>query len=170
MLPTQTTIPTQLSAKGVSVVEIKHCTVDDFFTHPGSLALLTEYAAESSIAGMPSPDPNRAAYTALERNGAMALLVALDPAGGLLGFLTLLVSANPHYSAVIGVVESFFVGSTHRKTGAGLGLLRAAERIAGECGAAGFLISAPYGGRLAEVLERHGDYRESNRVFFKALA
>lgn len=150
-------------------MEIRHFTVDDFFGHQGLSALLAEYAAESSIAGMPSPKPNVDIYRRLEASGAALCLGAVE-GDELVGFLTLLVSLNPHYSAVIGVAESLFVAGAHRKSGAGLRLLREAEAVSKACGAVGFLVSAPYGGRLAEVLEASRSYRETNRIFFKALA
>ena len=69
----------------------------------------------------------------------------------------------------LAVVESYFVASKHRKSGAGLALLREAERIASDRGAHALLVSAPHGGRLADVMPRVG-YRETNRVFFRSLA
>jgi GNAT superfamily N-acetyltransferase len=150
-------------------VEIKQCTVDEFFAHPGASALLAEYAAESAIAGMPTPNPNAERYAVLVQAGAAVPLVAFD-GDDMLGFLVLLVALNPHYSAVIGVVESIFVASARRKTGAGLRLLREAENLAQSRGAVGFLVSAPLGGRFAEVLEAHGAYRETNRIFFRGFA
>jgi GNAT superfamily N-acetyltransferase len=72
----------------------------------------------------------------------------------------------PHYSVRIAVGESFFVSAEHRKTGAGLKLLKAAEDYAKEINSSGLLISAPLGGNLAEILP-HVGYVETNRVFFK---
>lgn len=148
--------------------EIRHSTVDEFFAHPDAPALLAEYAIEASIPGLPAPHPYRTAYNALERSGAMSLLVATD-GDRLLGFLALIVSVNPHYAAMIGVTESYFVAQAHRKSGAGMRLLHAAENLARQSGAEGLLISAPAGGRLAEVLDGYGEYRETNRVFFRGL-
>ena len=62
--------------------------------------------------------------------------------------------------------ESFFVEMSQRKSGAGLKLLRTAEKFAKDFGAPGIFISAPYGGTLAEVLPM-AKYRETNRVFYK---
>lgn len=149
-------------------MEIKQCTVDEFFAHPGVRELIAEYAVESSIAGMPTPRPNEGQYRVLIEAGFAHALVAVE-GDDMLGFLVLLVSLNPHYSAVIGVVESFFVASARRKSGAGLRLLREAEHLAQSRGAVGFLVSAPFGGRLAEVLETHSAYQETNRVFFRGL-
>jgi GNAT superfamily N-acetyltransferase len=148
--------------------EVRRITVDEFFAHPDAAALLDEYAAESSIVGMPTPQPARPLYETLEASGAMHVLAAFD-GDAMLGFLALLVSLNPHYNAVIGVTESYFVAREHRKSGAGLRLLHAAERLADERGAVGLLISAPAGGRLAEVLDGYGEYRETNRVFFRGF-
>jgi GNAT superfamily N-acetyltransferase len=86
-----------------------------------------------------------------------------------IGFLTLICIPLPHYSVPVAVSESFFVASVHRATGAGLALIREAERIARGLGALGLLISAPAEGRLAAVLDAKPDYRPTNRVFFKGL-
>lgn len=150
-------------------MEIREISFDQLFADPATAALFAEYADESSIAGMPPPRPNEAQYLAIAQAGFAHVLAAFS-GGEMIGFITLLVSPNPHYSVVIGVVESFFVAHSHRATGAGLRLLRAAEARATERGAVGFLVSAPYGGRLADVMQALSSYRETNRVFFKAIA
>jgi GNAT superfamily N-acetyltransferase len=86
----------------------------------------------------------------------------------LVGFVTVLTHIMPHYGVPISITESFFVAGSHRKTGAGYKLLRAAERYAKDRGSSGLLISAPSGGRLAEVLPKAG-YKETNVVYFKRL-
>jgi GNAT superfamily N-acetyltransferase len=147
-------------------IAIRPITVAQFFDAPNCDALLAEYAAESATEGLPAPEPHRAIYEAMEQSGMFHLIGAFE-GDELAGFLVLLVSVNPHYSAVIAVTESYFVASAHRKAGAGLALLHEAEALAAKLGAVGFLVSAPSGGRLAEVLPRMG-YRETNRVFFRA--
>lgn len=144
------------------------CTLGDVFDSPDAAALLSEYARESAIDGLPAPTPCREIYAHIEQTGALHLFSAMHD-GKLIGFLALLVSVNPHYSTPLAVTESYFVASEYRYTGAGMGLLRAAEEHAAKLGAAGFLVSSPSAGRLSEILPRTG-YRETNRVFFKALA
>lgn len=130
--------------------------------------LAAEYIRESLIDGMPQPAPDWNAYAALEAAGLLhAFAAGID--GELVGFLGLLVSKVPRYAAPIATSESFFVAMAHRKSGAGLKLLSAAEAKARELGCAGLLVSAPAGGALAEVLPRRG-YAETNRVFFKEVA
>lgn len=147
--------------------DIRPCSVDQFFAHPNAAALLAEYGAESRIHGLPAPTPHPDTYRLIEQSGAMHVFAALD-GEALIGFIVLLISFNPHYSARIGVVESFFVTNEHRKTGAGLRLLRAAEARAFEIGATGLLVSAPAGGRLEHVMSRQ-PYRQTNSVFFRGL-
>ncbi len=147
---------------------IRQISVDDFFAHHDAPALLAEYAAESAIDGLPTPTPDQAKYQLIERTGALHVLAAFQ-GDTLLGFLALLVSFNPHYSTQLAVVESFFVGSAYRRTGAGLKLLKKAENVASMEHADGLLISAPVNGRLAAVMDGHGSYRETNRVFFRSL-
>lgn len=149
-------------------MEVRQITVEEFFAHPDAPALLAAYARESSIGGLPPARPDETMYQLLEGTGRFRVFAAMADAA-LLGFVTLLVSNNPHYSAVIGVSESLFVAPEHRNTGAGMALIRQAKAAAREAGAAGFLMSAPSGGQLAQVLERM-DCHETNRVFFWGLA
>jgi GNAT superfamily N-acetyltransferase len=130
---------------------------------------MAEYVVESAIPGMPPPTLDRGAYHLLERTGAATMLSATE-GEALLGFLHLLVYRNPHYSAQLAVVESYFVAKEHRSTGAGLALRREAERVASELGAVGMIIVAPVGGQLARVLSKIPEYAASNTAFFRKLA
>ncbi|CAN5191924.1 GNAT family N-acetyltransferase [soil metagenome] len=135
---------------------------------PSFLELAAEYAAESQIKGLPPPTTDMTAYRRLEAAGLLhAFSATVD--GELAGFLTLLVALHPRYAVPLATSESHFVGKAHRKTGAGLKLLAAAEAKAREMGTPGLLVSAPLGGSLAEVLPRRG-FSETNRVFFKGFA
>lgn len=134
---------------------------------PGLAALLAEYAAESSIAGMPPPAARMESYRELDQRGLLQVLSATRD-GRLIGFLTLLAPVLPDYGVPVAVSESFFVARAHRGTGAGLKLLRAAEALARRLGSPGLLVSAPFGGDLFKVLPRVG-YAETNRVFFKKV-
>lgn len=135
---------------------------------PGIASLLAEYAAESAIAGLPPPRAQVEVYRLLEAQGGLHVLVARHE-GRLIGYITVLASLLPHYSISVAVSESFFVARAHRGTGAGLKLLRAAERLAHQLGSPGLLVSAPFEGDLFKVLPRVG-YTETNRVFFKKVS
>lgn len=129
--------------------------------------ILNEYAAESSIDGMPCPLPNAEMYKTLEKSGTLIVFSAfLDKC--LIGYITVLTTYLPHYSALTSIIESFFVSAYYRKTGAGLKLLHEAEKFVQSIGSVGCLISAPKGGILADVLPRCG-YKETNLVFFRRL-
>lgn len=131
-------------------------------------SLLAEYAEECRLAGLPEPEPHRAIYEQLEDAGVFTL-IGYRYEGQLIGFIGLLVSMNPHYSQLIGAAESLFVAERYRKTGAGLALLREAEREARGKGAVALLLSAPYGGKLAEVMYRKPEYQPTNEVFMRVL-
>jgi GNAT superfamily N-acetyltransferase len=151
------------------MVEVQECTALAFGAYPQVGALVAEYAAESSIDGLPTPKPHEPSYLRLERAGIMHVLIALVD-GAVVGFLVLLVNMNPHYGEKLAVIESFFVGKAHRKSGAGGRLLRRAEEIGRERGAIGLLLSAPVNSVLARIMEQGKRYRETNRVFFRSLA
>lgn len=147
---------------------IRKCTIDEIESSANFTGLLDEYAAESSIGGLPHPCAKMQMYKDLETVGAITPVGAFIH-NELVGFITVLSPVMPHYSVRVAVGESFFVAKEHRKSGAGLKLLRAAELYAKETGACGLLISTPFGGNLAQVMP-HVGYAETNRVFFKALS
>jgi GNAT superfamily N-acetyltransferase len=116
---------------------------------------------------MPRTAPNWDAYRQFEAAGILHPIAArLD--GVLIGFIGVLLAPLPRHSVPIATTERFFVLKAHRKTGAGLKLLRAAEEKARALGSPGLLVTAPFAGDLFQVLPRVG-YAETNRVFFKSL-
>ena len=147
---------------------IRECTISELEQEPNIHTILDEYAAESSIKGLPTPKALVQTYKNLEASGALHVIGAYINST-LIGYITVLSPVMPHYSAVVSVTESYFVMAEYRSTGAGLKLLRAAEQYAESIGSAGLLVSAPTGGRLAEVLPRVG-YNLTNQVFFKGFA
>ena len=150
------------------MLEIRPTTVAELEAAPNFSALLDEYAAESSIAGLPHPKAKLDTYKIMESSGMFKVFGAWY-SGELVGFIAVLTCILPHYSEYISVTESFFVSARSRNTGAGLKLLCQAEAIARDLKSKGLLVSAPSGGSLASVLKCL-DYKETNRVFFKAVA
>lgn len=149
-------------------MNIQPRTVDEIAAAPNFDALLAEYAAESALEGLPPPSARLETYRKLEMGGLLHVLAAIHE-GALIGFISVLAAQLPHYGIGVAVSESFFVAKAHRHTLAGLRLLAAAELKAKELGSPGLLVSAPFGGKLFEVLPKLG-YTETNRVFFKRVA
>lgn len=148
-------------------ITIKPITADEFEQADDLVELLAQYAVESSIHGLGEINVRFDIYRQMEAVGALHTLAAYRE-GRMVGFLALLVSVLPHYGALTATTESFFVTQSARAGGTGLRLLRAAEDKARELGAVGLLVSAPAGGRLAQVMPRIG-YGHTNEVFFKGL-
>lgn len=147
------------------MLTVRPCTIAEIIGDQAFPALHREYAAEASLAGLPPPTEKLATYRAIEASGVFQAYGAfLD--GALVGFVALLTPVIPHYGVAIAVTESLFVARAHRRSGAGLRLIRAAEAHARAQGSPGLLVSAPTGGRLAQVLPGLR-YRETNRVFLK---
>ena len=146
---------------------IKKCTASEVIHNHAFPALRAEYAAESAVRGLPDPAEKEAMYQLMEANEAFQLFGAFLGAE-LIGFVAVLAPVLPHYGRVIAITESLFVAAAHRKTGAGMALIRQAERYAREIGSPGLFVSAPSGGRLCAILPRIG-YRETNRAFLKTL-
>ena len=149
-------------------LSIRKCTVFEIENAPNFSALLAEYATELVVDGAPPFSAKMEMYHALEKTGSFQVLGAYLE-DKLIGFVTVLVSVFPHVGVLMAVTESLFVAKEYRKTGAGLKLIRAAETYAYERDAPCLLVSAPFGGNLAEVLP-HVGYAETNRVFCRKLA
>lgn len=148
---------------------VRQISVAEAFANRDFPALCREYAKESAIAGLPDPQEKLSAYQLLENSGSTAFTLYGAFTGDVLaGFIALLTPVLPHYGIAIAVAESLFVGSNYRKTGAGMLLIRRAEKRAREMRSPGLLFSAPTGGRLSVLLPRIG-YRETNRVYLKEL-
>lgn len=87
---------------------IRPCTVAEVLHAPNFGQIAEEYGAESSIKGMPHPLAKMDMYVQLEAAGALTAFGAfVDDLP--VGFITVLSTAMPHYSAVLSVSESFFV-------------------------------------------------------------
>lgn len=150
-----------------SMAEVRQFTFNDLESNPKFKELCDEYAAESSIDDMPQIDPHLPMYRQLEAAGVLHAFGAFS-GDELVGFLLMLISPVPHYSAVVANTESFFVRDGHRKGGTGVRLLKMAEEHAKNLGAVGVFVSAPSGGRLSRAMPLLG-FHETNRVFFRKL-
>ena len=148
-------------------LRIEACCVADIEASPDFPALADEYAAETLLDGMPPPTARWPTYHTLEDAGLLSVFAAKE-GEALLGFISVLATPLPRYAEPVAMCESFFVAKAYRRSGAGLRLLRAAERKAREIGSRGLTVNAPYAGRLFEVLPRLG-YGEAARVFFKKV-
>lgn len=146
---------------------LRKCTIAEIESAPNITQILEEYASESAIKGLPHPFAKVDTYKHLESTNSIYVVGAFF-SDKFIGYIIMLSPILPHYSVRVAVVESFFVAKEHRGTGAGLKLLHEVENQAKAAGACGILVSAPFGGNLAEVLP-HVGYAETNRVFFKGV-
>jgi GNAT superfamily N-acetyltransferase len=149
------------------MLEVKKSTVSEIEAAPNFSELLAEYAKELVVEGAPPFSAKLEMYHQLENLGALQVFGAFFD-NALIGLVTVLVTILPHCGVMMAVTESLFVFREFRGTGAGLKLIRVAEDNAKERGSPCLLISAPFGGDLAEVLP-HVGYTETNRVFFRNL-
>lgn len=151
---------------GMSIA-IRPCRVADIQQAPNIDALVSTYAEESLNQAIGPANPQWDTYRHLEEIGLMRVVGAFD-GDTLVGFVFVLVSVLPHFGKPVASSESVFVRPESRKHGTGTRLLRAAETMAKEMGADGFLVSAPTGSRLERIMPHQG-YRETNRVFYRDL-
>lgn len=151
------------------MLTIQDSTVAQLEAAPTFKALLDEYGAESAIAGLPPPSAEMERYRVLEGVGVLHVISATFD-DELIGLATVLYAPLPHYAgAAVAASESIFVRPARRNTGAGLRLIKAAERKAAALGCENFMPSAPVGSDLERVLSRLG-YRPTNTVFLKKVA
>lgn len=149
-------------------MNVKPCSVDEFFSYPNLCELFEEYRKEADRGGYGKPSVQVNMYKTLESAGILKAIVA-ERDGILIGFIALLVSVVPHFGKVIASTESFFVIESERKNGAGIRLLRLAEKEARNMGSVMFYSTAPVGGRLEKLLPNLG-FEKTNVVFGKRLA
>lgn len=149
-------------------ITIKQISFAEFQAAPNLADLLAGYARESALPELGGIDPQWAMYERMESAGVAVLLAAFSD-DVLVGFLVLIVSVVPHFGRAIASTESIYVAPEHRKSGAGMRLLHEAESIARGTDAVGLYVSAPHGSQLAEVLDKHKSYRETNHLFFRGL-
>lgn len=148
-------------------IEVKRVPLALIERAPELPALLAEYGAESGNDAIGPVRPQLPTYRGMETAGLFYALAAHHD-DKLIGFLFLLTPVLPHYGQKVAVVESYFVASAHRGTGAGNRLRQMAENLATGVDAMGIMFSAPTGGVLEKVLPGSG-YSDKARVFFKAL-
>lgn len=144
---------------------VRRCSVSDIMEDPAFPALAEEYEAESKIEGLPSPSRKMESYLEAHAVGMLHQFGAWHGAE-LVGFISVMTPRLPRYGVLVAVAESWFVASAHRKSGAGLRLLREAERVMVESESPGLFVSSPLNSLLVEILPRLG-YTETSRIYFK---
>lgn len=150
------------------MIEVRRITFGELESEPNFRWLIEAYAEESQISGLPPANYQSELYHKMEATGTFHVLGAYRD-GEMVGFVNFLVTSLPHYGLKVATTESIFVAQEFRRTGAGVKLIREMEKISAELGAIGVLVSAPFGGRLAEVMPGL-KYRQTNQIFFKAIA
>lgn len=151
-----------------SPLTIRQCSVSEMQATSDLDELLAEYATESANPDLGGHDAQYQTYAVMEQAGVLHIFCAYK-GDRLVGFLVLICMVLPHFGRMVGSSESIFVSAPHRKTGAGLKLIAAAEAKCRELGAIGFYLSGPVGGALCQALSKAKAWRPTNQVFFKGL-
>lgn len=148
-------------------VTVRQCCATELEQAPEFGALVDEYAAEAVRAELGGINVQADQYKMFESLGMMRFAGAWR-GSELVGFATVMAAVAPHYGKKLATTETLFLSKDARSGGAGIDLIREAERMAKEMGAVGFFVSAPAGGALSKVLPRTG-FRHTNEMFFKGL-
>lgn len=144
----------------VSVAEISYTDIK------GQTELLAEYAEECSVPELGRLNPQWDIYRVLEQSGALKVYAAyVDET--MVGFSAVLHHVQPHYGELVAVVESLFVGKSHRCTSAGRNLMRSIEAAARLAGCKAIVYAAPAGGQLEAVLGKR--YPRAGSSYCKPL-
>lgn len=141
--------------------------VDDLEKDANMTDLLEAYAAESSLGVMPAFNPNWDLYRHLENSDCLYAAGAYVD-DQMVGFSSMLITPNPHYSVNVATVESLFVLEEYRDHGLGLQLIYDLRRVAKQRGAAVLFASAPTHSQLAQVFHSMG-WQHTNEVFARGL-
>lgn len=142
------------------------CVSSDDIRREGA-GLLAEYAEECAIPVLGEPNPQWGTYAQIEAAGKLATF-GVYLASELVGFASVLMNELPHYGVKAALVESVFVASAHRASGAGAQLLAHIEANAAAAGCLAILYSAPAGSRFEEFLGHR--YARTNSVFCRSLS
>jgi hypothetical protein len=145
------------------MISIKHYKFLDLEKESTFLELVSEYAMEGSIEGIPN-DVQYNTYRVMDSAGVLRCLgVYIDDIFA--GFAIIMVSILPHHGVKTAIVDSIFIAKAHRNTLAGIKLINDIENIAINENLSGVLYSTPSDGPLTHILE-HKKYREIGKVFF----
>lgn len=148
-------------------MEVRQVDYKTLHTDPHFGVLAEEYK-RSSTHILPDPSGQESMYLQMEQSGVLTIMAAYEE-DRLIGFLSMLVSVLPHYGVQVGATESYFVAEKYRATGAGLRLLKDAEKAAEAQGATAMLVSAPIGSRLDTVLSNKTSYEPVNTIYVRTL-
>lgn len=151
-----------------TTTQIRRVSYSEILAAPNATRLIDEYAAECSS---PDHDPQVHMYAALEAVGALQCFGAYAAEDELLvGFASVLIAISPHNGKRIASVESIFVPTRHRNTGAGNLLLTAVEDYAAAAECISLIYAARVGSRLHKVLLLRTECEPSHALFTRWLA
>ena len=151
-------------------VTILPVSVAAIFDAPNAADLLCAYAKECLI---PDAQPQRMTYEAMERTGVLQCFAAYaGPEGAslLIGFVSVIRAVMPHCGKRLATVESLFVEPDYRYTGAGAGLIAAAEQCAADSGCLAITAAARVGSAFDKVLSRRTGYALTHSQHTRWLA
>ena len=150
------------------MVEIRQTSIAEIVSSASYEAMISAYAAESAIVGVPECKPNINTYLAMESAGLLHCFGAFVD-DDLVGMLLMTVSQVPQYGCDMASIVIFYVSDECRKGGTGKHLIDAAESIARHRGAVAILMGAPANGRLAKAAPLMG-FKGSHISFSKVLS
>ena len=161
----------------ITILPVSVSTVLD---DPHAASLIHAHTEECLI---PNAEPQRAIYDAMERAEAIKcfaayaayegperdVLVPSDAPPLLIGYCSVIMAVMPHDGHKVATIESVFVDSAYRYTGAGDYLLDAARTAARNSGCTLIHYNARRGSRLDKVLSRRAGCDLTHNVYTEWL-
>jgi GNAT superfamily N-acetyltransferase len=159
-----------MTAVADTPVTILPVSVATIFDAPNAADLIRTYAKECLI---PDAQPQRMTYEAMEHAGVLKCFVAYAGSEGaplIIGFVSVICAVMPHCGKRLATVESLFVEPAYRDTGAGAGLIAAAEQCAADSGCLAITAAARVGSAFDKVLSRRTGYALTHSQHTRWLA
>lgn len=147
-------------------MELKEVSVGTIFESPEFGQIVEDYRNESGNPDLGEAVPSREFYERMASAGALRCVVAYD-GSRIVGIVLVVATIYPHFGKTVASVESLWLDRSHRAGGSGLKLIRKAQEVARDMGAAGIYYGARVGSRQAELYGRL--FTPMNTLFWKKL-
>lgn len=149
------------------MIDVRRCPVIDIIENENLPVIQQEFSDEVATYIKPASPEKLRGYIDMERAGVMQSIGAFC-GEKLIGFVAVLAAKVPRCDAPMAVADGLYVARAYRRTGAGVKLIREAEKYARDIGSPCLAFGTPKDGPLATILPRFG-YDLTNIMFTKAV-
>jgi N-acetylglutamate synthase-like GNAT family acetyltransferase len=144
-------------------MNITRCSWSDIENEPGLVEILAEGTTE---AGLLEGKACKELYRALEQNKVLKV-IKCEKEGNLVGLAIIILFTSLHYSVMLAQLDTIYVLKEYRSSGAGLKLLKEAEKIAEEAKVPVLFYNARINSEIETILLYKDDYELTHTIFCK---